>query len=84
MLLGLLSMLWYPILGIYIIIIASTYLQKWEINFISYDNDDIFSGSNSNHIWVHPFVGAFFGCVAVISFTILTYIFLDIISTHCV
>ena len=85
MFLGLLSSSWYPVLGIYIIIIANKYLQQWEINSVSYDDDGGYPGSNSNHVWmVLPFVGAFVGCVLVVFFTLLTEIFLDIISTLCI
>ena len=83
MLLGLLFSLRYPVLGIYIIIISNTYLQQWQINSVSYDDDDGYSDSNSNHIWIPPFVGAFFGCVAMMFFTFLTDILLNIISTFC-
>jgi len=81
MLLSLLFTLWYPVLGIYIIIVANKFLQQWETNSVSYNDDDGDSASNYNHIWIPPFVGAFVGCIAMMFFTFLTDIFLDIIST---
>jgi len=70
--------LWYPVLGLYIIIIANKYLQKWENDKTeNYGDEDV----HTNHIWIPPFVGAFVGCIAMMFFTFFADIFLDIMST---
>jgi len=72
--------LWYPVLGLYIIIIANKYLQKWENDKTeSYYNED--EDTHTNHIWIPPLVGAFVGCIAMMFFTFFADIFLDIMST---
>jgi len=79
--------LWYPVLGLYIIIFANRFLQRMErerLNrnlSIQTDDSNQDTELNTNHIWIPPLVGAFVGCIAMMFFTFLADIFLDIINT---
>ena len=58
--------IWYPVLGLYLIIILNRYLSKWE------DLDPA--------LWVVPFAATFVGCIAMMFFTYLAGIFLDTVD----
>lgn len=68
--------LWYPVLGLYLIIIVNKYLNQWEINKMTIDGEE-----STNHVWIPPIVGAFVGCIAMMFFVFLADIFLDVINT---
>jgi len=77
---GILFTLWYPVLGLYIIILANRLLQEWERdNFMwtVYEDRTV----HTNHNWIPPLIGAFVGCIAMMFFTFLADVFLDIINT---
>ena len=57
---------WYPILGIYIMIIVNQLLQT--------------AGKSNNHLWIPPVAACFVGCIAMLMFTFLSAIFLDTID----
>jgi len=81
---GILFTLWYPVLGLYIIILVNRLLQKWEREKLTSNqnsDDDEYDNDLNNHKWIPPLVGAFVGCIAMMFFTFLANIFLDIINT---
>merc|ERR1712045_31609 len=46
------------------------------------DTDDYYGfGGNTNHLWIPPLAATFVGCIAMMFFTFLSSIFLDIITT---
>ena len=61
--------LWYPVLGIYIIILINRFLQGSE--FVS----------ELQHVWVNPLAAIFIGCLSMMFFTYLAGIFLDTVDT---
>ncbi len=86
--------LYYPVLGIYGMIIANKYLRDFErMKMIQaaegstddvYDDDGFmifFSNEPSNHIWIPPLAATFVGCIAMMFFTFMSGIFLDIVTT---
>jgi hypothetical protein len=72
---------WYPIIGIYVLIIANSYLQKWERSKLDEVTDYNETIDNYNHVWIPPLAAAFVGCIAMMLFEFLSNIFLDIIDT---
>lgn len=77
---GILFTLWYPVLGLYIIIIANRILQQWErdhFRWTVYEDKTV----HTNHNWIPPLIGAFVGCIAMMFFVFLADVFLDIINT---
>ena len=58
--------IWYPVLGIYLLIVINRFLSKWE----ELDPAD----------WVTPFAATFVGCIAMMFFTYLAGIFLDTVD----
>jgi len=70
--------LWFPVLGLYVIIIVNKYQQKWESDR---KGDTYYDQDHTNHLWIPPLAGAFVGCIAMMFFTFLADIFHDIIST---
>lgn len=66
---------WYPVLGIYGIILASKFLQD-------IGRDALENGMESNnYMWIPPLAATFVGCIAMMMFKFLSAIFLDIIDT---
>ena len=58
--------IWYPVLGLFLLVILSRFLSKWE----GLDPAD----------WVTPFAATFVGCIAMMFFTYLAGIFLDTVD----
>lgn len=56
--------LWYPVLGLYLIILANKFLRPYE----------------NQHLWVPPLAAIFVGCLAMMFFTFISAIFLDTID----
>lgn len=65
--------LYYPVLGVYIIILLNRFLQSWERSKDSLDN-------NHQDVWVSPLAAIFVGCLAMMFFTYLAGIFLDTVD----
>lgn len=61
--------LWFPVLGIYIMILVSRFLSA-ENTF----------WSSMQHLWVPPLASIFVGCIAMMFFLFLSHIFLDTIN----
>jgi hypothetical protein len=79
---------YYPVLGLYIMIIANKFLRDWErqkMNSLMTGDDDFASGTfftePTNHFWIPPLAGTFVGCLSMMFFTFLSSMFLDIITT---
>lgn len=71
---------WYPILGIYIMIIVNQLLQTAGKSIMEKDeNGEV--GEAFNHLWIPPLAACFVGCIAMLMFTFLSAIFLDTIDT---
>merc|ERR1712157_25067 len=65
---------WYPVLGIYLIILLDQKLREWA--------DGVGDPSEAwNHYWIPPLAAAFVSCIAMLLFTFLSKIYLDIIDT---
>lgn len=79
--LGIMFSIWYPVLGLYVMIILNKYLKEFGEESME---DAAKSGTENiawNHLWI-PFMAAcFVGCIAMMMFNILSGIFLDIINT---
>jgi hypothetical protein len=60
-----LSNLWYPVLGLYLIILVNKFLCPFE----------------DQHLWVPPLAAIFVACLAMMFFTFISAIFLDAIDT---
>lgn len=58
--------IWYPVLGIFVLIVVSRWLSKWD--FLAPTD------------WVVPFAASFVGCIAMMFFTYLGGIFLDTVD----
>jgi len=84
---------YYPVLGLYIMIIGNKYLREWEkakmqrLATITTDDDngdfyyaDLWT-QPTNHLWIPPLAATFVGCIAMMFFTFASSIFLDIITT---
>jgi hypothetical protein len=73
---------YYPILGIYILILLNRILRDWERTKLSLmetgQYEDI---SSTNHVWIPPLAATFVGCISMMFFTFLSHMFLDIITT---
>jgi hypothetical protein len=66
---------WYPVLGLYVIILINRYSQD-------YGKEQVQQGKeSSNYSWIPPLAAAFVGCIAMLIFTFLSGIFLDTIDT---
>ena len=63
---------WYPILGIYLIILLNSYLKSF-----GKESDT----SSENHVWIPPLAASFVGCISMIMFKFVSAIFLDTIDT---
>jgi len=72
-LLGLFN-LWYPVLGIYIIILINRWLLAFERSNTEEGQDHF------QHLWVNPLASIFVGCIAMLFFCYLAGIFLDAID----
>lgn len=70
--------LWYPVLGLYLLILVNKVLQGIG-NFSGDDGSE--SEYNLNHYWVPPIAAGFAGCIAMMMFSFLSAVFLDIIDT---
>lgn len=70
--------LWYPVLGIYLVILVNMVLQRLErTHSFSSDNNK----QNYQHYWLPPLASIFVGCISMMFFTFLSKIILDIIDT---
>eukprot|EP00557_Chaetoceros_sp_GSL56_P003092 CAMPEP_0176493614 /NCGR_PEP_ID=MMETSP0200_2-20121128/9640_1 /TAXON_ID=947934 /ORGANISM="Chaetoceros sp., Strain GSL56" /LENGTH=603 /DNA_ID=CAMNT_0017891283 /DNA_START=1428 /DNA_END=3239 /DNA_ORIENTATION=+ len=67
--------LWYPILGIYVIILLNKYLQDDGAASVERGVESM------NYMWIPPIAATFVGCIAMLIFQFLSSIFLDIIDT---
>jgi len=66
---------WYPVLGIYLLILIDLLLQRAG-------RENLEDGREGfNHLWIPPFTAAFVGCIAMLMFRFLSSIFLDTIDT---
>merc|ERR1712232_302439 len=65
---------WYPVLGIYILIIADQWLREFAGGIG--DPSDAW-----NHLWIPPLAACFVACIAMLLFSFLSKVFLDIIDT---
>jgi len=72
-LLGLFN-LWYPVLGLYLIILINRLILQ---NLPDNENGD---QGGYQHIWVNPLAAIFIGCISMMFFTYLAGIFLDTID----
>ena len=66
---------WYPILGLYIMIIANKYLQEFERGQLE------LGAGNTNYLWIPVLASTFVACIAMLMFQFLSNIFLDTIDT---
>jgi len=66
---------WYPVLGIYVMILINTYLQNLGKNSIQEGID------GWNYIWIPPLAACFVGSIAMMMFQFLSAVFLDTIDT---
>lgn len=81
--------IYFPVLGLYIMILLNKYLREWErTKLASLERDDdgndgmwIWSSELTNHIWIPPLAATFVGCIAMMFFTFMSSMFLDIITT---
>jgi hypothetical protein len=64
--------IWYPILGIYLLIVINSSLKSL--------NKELDTTSN-NYLWIPPLAAGFVGCISMIMFKFLSAIFLDTIDT---
>jgi len=88
-------LLWYPVLFLYCIIFTNNYLRKNEretlqriednenSNLDDQYNDDNYGyvERNYNHIWIPILSASFVGCIAMMFFSFISSIFLDVIDT---
>mmetsp|Transcript_3733 Transcript_3733/g.4809 ORF Transcript_3733/g.4809 Transcript_3733/m.4809 type:complete len:277 (+) Transcript_3733:2-832(+) len=84
--------LWYPVLGIYVIIIVNRFLVQFEKtklesrnNSNAHTDDDndlsfLSSTQSTQHLWVAPLAAIFVGCVAMLCFTYIAGIFMDTVD----
>merc|ERR1712024_341874 len=73
--------IWYPILGIYVIIFINQVLKdeaKVEMR-TAVELGETFEPWNNN--WVPPMAAAFVGCISMMFFTFLAKMFLDTLDT---
>ncbi len=77
--------IYYPVLGLYIMILVNSLLRTWERNIMNSSldasNDDDIQLENTNHIWIPPLAATFVGCIAMMFFSFISSIFIDIITT---
>lgn len=66
---------WYPVLGIYVLILLSKILQDAGKKTIEQGDE------GWNHSWIPPVSAAFIACIVMILFQFLSAIFLDVIDT---
>ena len=66
---------WYPVLGIYVLIVVSKFLQDAGREGIEG------GGEGWNHVWIPPLAATFVGCISMLLFRFLSSLFLDIIDT---
>lgn len=70
--------LYNPVLGLYLIIFVNSSIQQWEKQTLQ---DDSTVTENYNHMWIPPIAASFVGCLAMMMFSFLSAVFLDIIDT---
>lgn len=80
--------LYYPVLGLYIVIMVNMFLRRWgraRMEEAQQRNDDYGSTDDdyrsSNHDWIPPLAACFVGCLAMMMFSFLSAVFLDIVDT---
>lgn len=70
---------WYPVLGIYLIILINQLLQKWGKESMKDDNEGYLVFEN--HLWIPILAACFIGSISMLMFQFLSAIFLDTIDT---
>lgn len=70
--------LWYPVLGIYLIILVNMILQRLERTYSFSPNNN---KENYQHYWLPPLASIFVGCISMMFFIFLSKIILDVIDT---
>lgn len=70
--------LYYPVLGLYIVIMVNMFLRRLGRSSMEQDVDYI---RISNHDWIPPLAACFVGCLAMMMFSFLSAVFLDIVDT---
>jgi hypothetical protein len=84
------SCIWFPVLGLYVIILVNRYVQKFErskmerIENTTPPDDDtyyFYQPENLNHYWIPPLAAVFVGCISMMFFEFFAGIFIDIIDT---
>lgn len=78
MIVGQLFTLWYPVLGLYVIIFVNQLLKDYAKTEMK-ENPDEFEGWNQ--YWIPPMAAAFVGCISMMFFTFLAKMFLDTLDT---
>ena len=74
-LIGILFNLYYPVLGLYIMIILNKFLRDYEKEKMNMMEEP------TNNWWIPPLAATFVGCIAMMFFTFMSSMFLDIITT---
>lgn len=75
---GQLFTLWYPVLGLYLIIILDKLLKDMAKEEMKTDLEDF---EEWNRFWIPPVAAAFVGCISMMFFTFLAKMFLDTLDT---
>lgn len=70
---------WHPVLGIYCLIIVNMILVNLERSFTFSTGSD--EKQNFQHYWIPPLAAAFVGCIAMMFYTYVANIILDVIDT---
>lgn len=81
MLIGQLFSIWYPVLGLYLIIFIDQLLKKTANELMK---EAASSGTDFevwNNSWIPPMAAAFVGCISMMFFTFLAKMFLDTLDT---
>ena len=88
MFIGQLFTIWYPVLGLYVIIFIDQHLKgvakdEMRDDAVGNDVDDALGGPFEpwNKYWIPPMAAAFVGCISMMFFTFLAKMFLDTLDT---
>lgn len=74
----LLFFVWYPVLGIYVMILLNQTFQRSAKTSLAREGENF---SAWNHHWIPPLTACFVGSIAMMLFLFLSSIFLDTIDT---
>mmetsp|Transcript_27311 Transcript_27311/g.31206 ORF Transcript_27311/g.31206 Transcript_27311/m.31206 type:complete len:341 (-) Transcript_27311:96-1118(-) len=72
---------YYPVLGLYVMILVNRLLRDFDKSNREYALETGTDYIPINHLWVPPLAATFVGCIAMMIFTFVSSIFLDIITT---